>query len=189
MTSHSNFQFLPVPKSIRCTILKKNMATSLSSNVNSRRATNTLNVMMIIQQSLQSGVRSILQAVYYKAANLFHTRWHCVLSIVSSWKSKHCWSQQRGGDRKSVLYYGRGYDWMLQEISGDSSFKMILSWKVFRVKLNLFWLLKSKLHFFDRIPCILVTAKGYPDVTTRRCSWISWMWNSRFQYLVLKHPY
>ncbi|AES77503.1 type IIB DNA topoisomerase [Medicago truncatula] len=46
------------------------MATSLSSNVDSRKATNTLYVMMIIQQFLQSSVRTTLRAVYYKVLNI-----------------------------------------------------------------------------------------------------------------------
>ncbi|AES77504.1 spo11/DNA topoisomerase VI, subunit A, putative [Medicago truncatula] len=128
MTSHSNFQFLPVPKSTRCTILKKNMATSLSSNVNSRRATNTLYVMMIIQKLL--------------------------LPICSTLDDIACFLSCRR-ENLNIVGADKG------EVIGNLCYTMEGD------RIECFK--RSQLHFFDRIPCILVTAKGYPDVTTRRC--------------------
>lgn len=162
-------------------LLKKNLATRLSSDANSRRATNTLYVMLTIHQLLQSGVRSTLRAVYYKAAPLFRTQRECdsIVDDIACFLSCHRENLNIVGADKGEVIGNLSYTMegdriecfnrsqVIPHLKGLGGFHSEAKFILVIEKQATFFQL-CEYHFFDRIPCILVTAKGYPDVSTRR---------------------
>ncbi|XP_045818952.1 DNA topoisomerase 6 subunit A3-like, partial [Trifolium pratense] len=162
-------------------LLENNMATKLSSGGTSVRAANTVFVMMIIYELLRNGKRTTLRAIYYKVAPMFKNQKECDstiddiacfllcrrenLNIVAADKGEVVGnlSYTVEGDRieclkrSQVIPDSKG----LAGIQSKARFILVIE------KHSTFFELCEH-QFFDKMPCILITARGYPDVTTRR---------------------
>jgi meiotic recombination protein SPO11 len=157
------------------------MAIRLTSTFNSRRATNTLYVMDIILKLLENGKRCTLRALYYKAAHMFKTQRECDtiiddiacflscrrenLNIVAADKGEVIGNLSYivEGDKvecfkkSQVIPHSKG----LEGFQSKAKFILVIEKQATYFQL-------CEYHFFDCFPCILITARGYPDVATRR---------------------